>query len=572
MWKSLIKSTTSLFFFDAESSSTTINSSSSTPNDCNEYDITLFSSDGSPNHQCNTQDSHGELIQCNSDSFKLGSRFGSVAEAKIASAEFAKVPLSQSSTKKQKYIQFMCFRAGAFVKKQSKVDRSQQRNTSTRKCECPFEIRLKRGENDQYEVYSISGTHNHALYSEDELAEMPQNRFIPDDIREKMLELHSLGALTPSQVMLLIEKEHFPTTPVTWTKRDVQNLFQSVANRSHEALELYEMLQRKKDEEGWSLALHLNRETLRLERVLWVSKQGAEIYGRFHDVVELDATYRTNRFGMPLVLVTGIDNNGVTTLVSGCLLSDETRESYLWFLRELHSILKVPPGVVFTDGDNEIARAISETWPETVHLLCRFHIAQNIVKKLSGKLGSALTDFLDDFWRVGSIEELDVYNAEFRSLFEKWELCQDYLRVLEEKQRKWAFAYTHCNFVAGVASTQRQESVNFQVKSDLISNSTLGHLLRGFEGCEKKIEKRIIKATLRSKMTTAAADPMIASALEYLTNYAGALLKEEATLSLSYTCTEDRDAGNLFDVSHKDLSLIHICLCRRPSHCASWTM
>ena len=86
---------------------------------------------------------------------------------------------------------------------------------------------------------------------------------------------------------------------------------------------------------------------------------------------------------MPLGLVTTINNHGITNLIGGCLLSDELYNSYLWALQQFHSAIQTAPVVIFSDGDTELARAIRETWLNTVHLLCRFHIAQNITRALA---------------------------------------------------------------------------------------------------------------------------------------------------------------------------------------------
>jgi hypothetical protein len=93
-------------------------------------------------------------------------------------------------------------------------------------------------------------------------------------------------------------------------------------------------------------------------------------------------------------------------------------------------------------------------WPEAVHLLCRFHIAQNIIKNLAGILQEDLNDFLSDFWIVASLEDEAEYLAQLEITIASWGKSVNYLTVLEAKQKKWAFAYTHQYFVAGIASTQ----------------------------------------------------------------------------------------------------------------------
>jgi hypothetical protein len=155
------------------------------------------------------EQSHDEVVECFSDSFVVNTRFNSVNEAKEAAVQFAQVPLSQRSMKKFKYVVFQCFRGGTYEKKSSNVDSSQQRNRGTQKCACPFEVRLRKLDTSQYEVYVINSTHNHDMYSEDELASLPSNRSIPEEVKQKMLDLHALGNFSARQIMHLIEHEFF---------------------------------------------------------------------------------------------------------------------------------------------------------------------------------------------------------------------------------------------------------------------------------------------------------------------------------------------------------------------------
>ena len=139
--------------------------------------------------------------------------------------------------------------------------------------------------------------------------------------------------LNSSQVKTLVEQEHFRDVPVTWTVRDVQNLLQKASNRAHETNEFVKLL-KEKSNDGWSFNFQLNDDTLRLERVFWISDNGKDKYRHFNDVLQIDATYKRNRFAMPLVLFTVIDNHGLTALIVGSLLSNEQFESYCWALEE----------------------------------------------------------------------------------------------------------------------------------------------------------------------------------------------------------------------------------------------
>lgn len=224
-------------------------------------------------------------------------------------------------------------------------------------------------------------------------------------------------------------------------------------------------------------------------------------------------------------------------------------KSSLTFIQES---VKIPPNVVFTDGDGEIARALQTVWPNTVHFLCRFHIAQNITRKLGGILRHDLKNFMTDFWRVSSIEVLEEYEIEYRKMEQKWPSTIDYMKFHKAQDSKWAFAHTHSNFVAGVSSTQRQEQVNGEIKANLMSNSSLNRIIDGFESVDKSAATRQMLAAISTKLPALTSDPIIDEALQTLTSYAGDLLREQYSLALKYVCLPSAESGDTFHVSHKN--------------------
>jgi hypothetical protein len=140
-------------------------------------------------------------------------------------------------------------------------------------------------------VISLVAKHNQELYSEAELQQLPQNRYIPEEVQEKILSLFRLGNLNIGQIMTLIKEEHFPDIEVTWTKRDVQNLTQKVIDRNKEASDFLEKLEDKRNGSGnWSVKSSICRETMRLQRIFWMSEHGKLAYQRYSDVLEVDAT------------------------------------------------------------------------------------------------------------------------------------------------------------------------------------------------------------------------------------------------------------------------------------------
>jgi hypothetical protein len=233
-------------------------------------------------------------VSCSANDMRVGAIFKNAGDAKSSCEKFAKCPVTRQSAKKGKFVYFHCFRSGSHEKRPSQVEPEFQRAKQTNKCQCPFLVGLRRiDSSESLEVFKLSSVHNHELFEEAELSQLPQRRYIPEQVKARMLELNRHGCLTCSQIILLIENE-FEDVDVTWTKRDVQNLFQQRSNLHAETHEFVSLLQ-SKGAQGWDIQVELHEETLRLERIFWLSKVGKEKYSHFHDVLEVDATYKTNR-------------------------------------------------------------------------------------------------------------------------------------------------------------------------------------------------------------------------------------------------------------------------------------
>ena len=95
-----------------------------------------------------------------------------------------------------------------------------------------------------------------------------------------------------------------------------------------------------------------------------------------------DCTYRTNRYNHALFNIVGVDCLQQTFFVAFCFLAREGEEDFTWVLNELKNIyteVKIPRlETVITDGDPGLANAVKSVFPDTTHLLCRWHHKQNV--------------------------------------------------------------------------------------------------------------------------------------------------------------------------------------------------
>ncbi len=56
-------------------------------------------------------------------------------------------------------------------------------------------------------------------------------------------------------------------------------------------------------------------------------------YERYHDIVVVDMTSKTNQFDMMLMLIIAVDNNFRNIIVAAAILEDETEATFAWFYK-----------------------------------------------------------------------------------------------------------------------------------------------------------------------------------------------------------------------------------------------
>ena len=149
-----------------------------------------------------------------------------------------------------------------------------------------------------------------------------------------------------------------------------------------------------------------------IEHFFFCNSEQIRLARRFlsHFVVETDATFNTNRLNMPLSVLLGITNTGLSFPAAYCYISSESRESFLFMfacMQELMFYDKCPgPYVILGDfaaglgaammktlNQNEVpggeaqiawdmAQSMDESQTDCTLQLCTWHAAEAIKKKL----------------------------------------------------------------------------------------------------------------------------------------------------------------------------------------------
>src|SRR5438309_756774 len=86
--------------------------------------------------------------------------------------------------------------------------------------------------------------------------------------------------------------------------------------------------------------------------------------------------------------VTGVDSFGNSMLLAECIMSEETKDSYQWFLEQLQQAVGADAWrlieTVLTDADPAFFTVLASLLPWAKHLLCMWHAFKNFVAKVGG--------------------------------------------------------------------------------------------------------------------------------------------------------------------------------------------
>lgn len=192
--------------------------------------------------------------------------------------------------------------------------------------------------------------------------------------------LHKVG-MKPSQIHEYMVERSGGYNKVGYSRKDMHNQMDTHRRKllhESDAETCLSYLEGKKCDDPAFYFAHTINEDNRLGDLFWCDGGCRADYAVFGDVVAFEATYRTNAYRKPFVVLLGINHHRWTIVFGFALLSDETEHTYIWLLE---TFLKVvdgkQPKTVITDGDKAMRNVISKKFPQSVHRLCCWHLARN---------------------------------------------------------------------------------------------------------------------------------------------------------------------------------------------------
>ncbi|KAF5477834.1 hypothetical protein F2P56_004446 [Juglans regia] len=235
-------------------------------------------------------------------------------------------------------------------------------------------------------------------------------------------------------------------------------------------------------DDGFVSIMDMNDE-FRVKNVFWADARSRVAYEYFGDVITLDTTYLTNRYGMPFVLFVGVNHHGQSILLGTGLISSEDTSTFVWLFRAWLTCMNGrAPKAIITNYDRAIKSAISTVFPDTRHRYCLWHIMQKLTEKLGSHtqfnvgLKTSIESALYDSQTCGEFED------KWRQLLNMYNLGSNaWLQGLYNEKTFWVPVYLKNVFWAGMSISKRSESMNAFFDGFVHSGTTLKELVDQFD-------------------------------------------------------------------------------------------
>lgn len=364
---------------------------------------------------------------------------------------------------------YACDRSGQPPK--SSVER--QRKTATRKTGCPFSVLAKESINGSWilkrrldQRFSIR---NH------EPSRHPSAHPIHRQLSRGTTQLASFSnaGIAPKEIQTLIRQSGSLAT-----RQDVYNRIAYVRRDLCEGQSPIHALTNQLDKEGFWSRIQLAPDG-HVTAVLFAHPDSLTYLQAYPELLLLDCTYKTNKYGMPLLDMIGVDAAQRSFCIAFAFLSSETEDDYIWALDRLKSLYEqcnaALPSVILTDRCLALINAASTLFPTTIILICLWHANKAVLARCQPTFldTEKWTEFYG-FWHsiINSPTE-EVYTTRLTEFQQKYTpehleevryIKTTWLTPFKEKLVKaWVDQSTHF----GNTATSRVEGIHALLKSYL---------------------------------------------------------------------------------------------------------
>ncbi|XP_026398983.1 PKS-NRPS hybrid synthetase CHGG_01239-like isoform X2 [Papaver somniferum] len=359
-----------------------------------------------------------------------------------------------------------CERGGVYQDHKKKTDTStlkdltKKRESGTRKCGCPFTLKGVWMAGDKWKVRVHCGAHNHelpeTLVGHSDVARLNEEKQILVDwaksgvrsrrvlsplkqrSKENMSTMRAIDNASAAIKLTEVEGKSAMHTPLgvnVSTMKTVNNASASIKLMEVEGKSAMQQVL------GFLLKHHYverhrrDEETDELKDIFWAHPESLQLVLGFHSVLIVDCTYKTNRFGSPLLRIAGVTSTGKLFTVAFIFMEAETEDHYAWALTRLKRLFSpnALPSTFVTDGELKLVNAIGSVFPKAKWLFCTLHVLKKVSENCKQYFESdeEFERFMKEWTNLTQVRTKDEYADAFCDFVLTWRSyhgCIQYLR------------------------------------------------------------------------------------------------------------------------------------------------
>lgn len=318
----------------------------------------------------------------------------------------------------------------------------------------------------------------------------------------------------------------------------------------------------------------------RLSSVFWVDTRSRIAYNCFSDVVAFDTTYQVNQYKMPFAPFTGVNHHKQSVLFGCALLADETESTFIWlFTNWLEAMSARQPGLVITDYDPDICRAVQLVFPQSSHRYCKWHVISKMPKEMGHVYSALPRTFQVEFdGCINKTETAEEFESSWQMLLDKYNLRgNDWLLSLYIDRKLWVPVYVRDTFFAGMYAAQRSGSVNSLFDGYVNAGTTLHDFAKQYEKALDERYEKEAKAefeTFYTKPVLKTPLPVEKQGADVYTRRMFTVFQEEVFHSLVFAVKLSGEDGgtNTYEVARfneeQKVYLVTFCVAKQLASCS----
>ena len=294
-----------------------------------------------------------------------------------------------------------------------------QKKTATRKTNCLFSVLAKESLSDntwalKHRLDHRFSTHNHKP------SQHPSAHPVHRQLSTSQLTSLSNAGIAPKEIQTLVREGGSLAI-----RQDIYNRIADVRRDACEGQSPIQALANQLDKEGFWSRIQFAPGG-RVTAVLFAHPDSLAYLQAYPELLLLDCTYKTNKYGMPLLDMIGVDAAQRSFCIAFAFLSGETEEDYTWALERLKSLYMQSntslPSVILTDRCLAVMNAASALFPSAATFLCLWHANKAVVARCQPSFQDA------EQWK-------EFYNA-WHSIINS-PTQEEYAKRLTEMQQKY---------------------------------------------------------------------------------------------------------------------------------------